>query len=168
MSAQLELQWEIEQFLYREAELLDSHRLEEWGNLFTEDCLYRMPTRETSPDNPAGFPKDDEAAVRNFDDDMFGLKARLLRLTSSTAHAEIPVSRIRHNISNVRVGTLENEEVPVRSNFFLFQSRRENAETFYVGERHDRLRRVEGKWRIARRTILLDHNIQPRSLSIFF
>ena len=36
--ARLLLKEEIEQFLYREAELLDERRYEEWLALFTEDA----------------------------------------------------------------------------------------------------------------------------------
>ena len=36
---------EVEQFLYREARLLDSYRFAEWLELFCEDVRYWMPTR---------------------------------------------------------------------------------------------------------------------------
>ena len=36
---------EVEQFLYREARLLDSRRFTEWLELFSEDVRYWMPTR---------------------------------------------------------------------------------------------------------------------------
>src|SRR5258706_9551874 len=37
---------EIEEFLYREAHLLDEHRLDEWLGLFTDDVRYLIPLRE--------------------------------------------------------------------------------------------------------------------------
>src|SRR5258708_26471375 len=40
-----ELQLEIEQYYYHEAELLDDHRYEEWLDLFAGDARYWMPTR---------------------------------------------------------------------------------------------------------------------------
>ena len=43
------LKEEIEQFLYREAELLDERRYEEWLELFTEDAHYFMPMRRNVP-----------------------------------------------------------------------------------------------------------------------
>ena len=36
---------EVEQFLYREARLLDSRRFSEWLDLFSADVRYWMPTR---------------------------------------------------------------------------------------------------------------------------
>jgi biphenyl 2,3-dioxygenase beta subunit len=40
-----ELQLEIEQYYYHEAELLDDHRYREWLDLFSGDARYWMPTR---------------------------------------------------------------------------------------------------------------------------
>jgi 3-phenylpropionate/cinnamic acid dioxygenase small subunit len=102
------------------------------------------------------------------DDDKLGLRRRLTKLGNPSAHSEVPPSRTRHQVSNVRVTRLANGEVDVRSNFSLFQSRREAAEFLFVGERHDRLRRVGADWQIARRTVVIDHNLLPRSLSVFF
>lgn len=39
------VQREVEAFLYHESELLDEWRLEEWLDLFTEDCRYDVPAR---------------------------------------------------------------------------------------------------------------------------
>ena len=36
---------EVEQFLYKEARLLDSRRFSEWLELFSDDLRYWMPTR---------------------------------------------------------------------------------------------------------------------------
>ncbi|HWM76977.1 MAG TPA: aromatic-ring-hydroxylating dioxygenase subunit beta, partial [Methylomirabilota bacterium] len=43
------LKQEIESFLYREADLLDERRYEEWLELFTEDAHYWMPLRRNVP-----------------------------------------------------------------------------------------------------------------------
>ena len=40
---------EVQDFLYREAELLDERRYEEWLDLFTEDARYFMPMRRNVP-----------------------------------------------------------------------------------------------------------------------
>ena len=45
---------EVEDFLYREAALLDEWRLDEWLALLTDDARYRVP----SNDAPAGDPAD--------------------------------------------------------------------------------------------------------------
>ncbi len=40
----------IEQFLYREASLLDQPDLDSWMQLYTEDGTYWMPAAENQPD----------------------------------------------------------------------------------------------------------------------
>jgi 3-phenylpropionate/cinnamic acid dioxygenase small subunit len=40
-------QFEIEQFYYYEARLLDEHNYAEWLDLYSEDTRYWMPIRET-------------------------------------------------------------------------------------------------------------------------
>lgn len=47
--ARLLLKEEIEELLYREAELLDERRYEDWLDLFTEDARYWMPMRRNVP-----------------------------------------------------------------------------------------------------------------------
>ena len=44
--AYLSLIREIEDFLYREADLLDERRYDEWLNLFADDLTYWMPMRK--------------------------------------------------------------------------------------------------------------------------
>ena len=49
------LKQEVEDFLYREADLLDERRYEEWLDLFTEDARYWMPMRRNVPaTSPSG------------------------------------------------------------------------------------------------------------------
>jgi 3-phenylpropionate/cinnamic acid dioxygenase small subunit len=162
----MELQHEIEQFLFAEARLLSERRYHEWLDLFTDDARYRMPVRENRDDN-AGIAREDHLAI--FEDDKKFLSARVARLDSSLAHAERPPSRVRYYISNVEIepGSAA-AELRVSCNLLVHQSRLEKTETFYVGGRTDLLRRVDGKLRICRREVILDHVLLPRTLSIFF
>jgi len=42
----------LEDFLFHEAALLDEWRLEEWLDLFTDDCVYEIPAPDL-PDSDA-------------------------------------------------------------------------------------------------------------------
>jgi Small subunit of phenylpropionate dioxygenase len=86
----------VEEFLYREAALLDAWRLDEWLALFTADGRYLVPTT----DLPDGDPRNDLVFI---DDDMVRLRARVERLKSRHGHREYPSSRTRHFISNIRI-----------------------------------------------------------------
>lgn len=161
-----ELQHRVEQFLYREVRLLSELRLEEWLDLFTEDTRYWMPARETVADQPDAVAPDGGMAY--FDDDKTFLAARIERLQSPLAHAERPPSRMRYFVSNVEVEELENDELSVRCNLMVYQSRLERTEVMYVGRREDLWRADRESWCIAVRKVILDQTLVPRTMSTFF
>jgi 3-phenylpropionate/cinnamic acid dioxygenase small subunit len=169
---------EVEQFLYREARLLDERRFHEWLGLFTQDVHYRMTARANR------YPRSTKAIVsmreRNaeadpdelslFDEDVHTLTARVARLDTGMAWAEDPPSRTRRLITNVEIAPdASGLEATVRCNFIVYRSRGETEQDFYVGAREDRLRRVDGEWKIAGRQMVLDQNVlTAKNLSIFF
>jgi 3-phenylpropionate/cinnamic acid dioxygenase small subunit len=177
-----ELLAEIEQFLYREARLLDERRFGEWLDLFTDDVRYWMPVRTTryprrskaiavldpSRHEDEELAKDSELGI--FDESKETLGRRVARLDTGMAWAEDPPSRTRHLVSNVEVEPGDHGgEIKVYSNFLVFRSRGETEQDVYVGARRDTLRGVEGAWKIARRTIILDQNVLlAKNVSIFF
>ena len=161
-----ELQHEIEQFLYREARLLSEGRYEEWLELFTDDARYWMPVRETRERREDAVSREGELAI--FEDDKAFLTARVQRMRSKLAHAEQPPSRTRYFISNVEVEEQDETHLQTACNLLVYQSRLEKTASTYVGARRDRMRKVDGTWRIAERKIVLDQTLIPRTISIFF
>jgi 3-phenylpropionate/cinnamic acid dioxygenase small subunit len=177
-----EVRREVEQFLYREARLLDERRLHEWVALFTEDARYWMSGRSSR--YPAAskaigildheryreteLAGDNELAL--FDETKATLQARVARLDTGMAWAEDPPSRTRHLITNIEVEAGEvPSELQVYSNYLVYRTRGETEQDFYVGRREDVLRQVDGVWKIARRKITLDQNVLlAKNVSIFF
>jgi 3-phenylpropionate/cinnamic acid dioxygenase small subunit len=173
---------EVEQFLYREARLLDERRFHEWLELFTDDVRYWMPGRSNrypkgskaivilDPDRYTDeeLTKEDELAI--LDETKETLGRRIARLETGMAWAEDPPSRTRHMISNIEVEPGDAaSELKVFSNFMVYRSRSETEQDFYVGARQDVLRHVDGAWKIARRKIILDQNVLlAKNVSIFF
>ena len=90
-----------EDFLYREAALLDDGRLDDWLALFTDDGRYRLPIAT----------EDDELEPALVDDDRERLAERVFRLTSTQAHAQLPPSRTVHEVGNVQVEEGSGDEV---------------------------------------------------------
>lgn len=168
--ANRDLHHEIEQFLFREAQLLDEGRFHEWLDLFTEDARYWVPTRQTIQGRREGIYQQDELAVSLINDDKRFLTLRVRRLDTELAHSETPPSRTRHLITNVQVEEdgQKSAELSVRSNFVVFQGRRERSDYQFFGRREDRLRKVGGSWKIAQRQVVLDHTVLPRGVSVFF
>jgi len=173
---------EVEQFLYREARLLDERRFHEWLELLTDDIRYWMGSRSNRYPksskaiailDPARYDEDDlakEDELAVLDEDKSTLNARVARLDTGMAWAEDPPSRTRHLIGNIEVEPGDTEaELKVYSNFIVYRSRAETEQDFYVGARRDVLRRVEGTWKIASRKITLDQNVLlAKNVSIFF
>jgi biphenyl 2,3-dioxygenase beta subunit len=96
------------------------------------------------------------------------LKIRVERVYAKNAWAEMPPSRTRHLISNVRVKNDDGNEIEVHSNFLVYRTRMDTNQDLFVGMRKDILRRVNGGFRIARRTIILDQAVlTAKNISIF-
>jgi biphenyl 2,3-dioxygenase beta subunit len=162
---------EINDFLIHEARLLDDRSFNEWLDLFTDDVVYWMPDRYNALNmiHPAdGVSKPGELAL--FEETKHTLHTRVARLATGLAWAEVPPSRTRHLISNVQVEPNATEsEVQVRSNFLIYRTQLEHSQDLFVGTRDDVLRKVDGMWKIARRTILLDQTVlASANLSVFF
>jgi len=110
------LQAEVEQFLYREARLLDTGQFEAWLGLFTPDAIYWAPAGSEHID-PARH-------VSIIHDDMAALGKRVKRLLSGHAYAQEPASRIHRLVSNVELagnGHGEPEGIRVHSMMLMVE-----------------------------------------------
>jgi 3-phenylpropionate/cinnamic acid dioxygenase small subunit len=168
--ARLLLKEEVEEFLYHEAELLDERRYEAWLDLFTDDIHYFMPLRRNVPhDEPEREFTRAGADVNWFDEGKDTLTRRVKQILTGIHWAEEPPSRICHMVSNVQVVADGPAEVTVKSRFLVYRNRVETETDFLVGKREDRLRRVNGGWKIARRKIVLDQSVLlAKNLTMFF
>jgi 3-phenylpropionate/cinnamic acid dioxygenase small subunit len=176
-----ELLRDVEQFLYREARLLDARRFHEWLELFTDDVRYWMVGRTSryprsskaitvlGPDRRTETDLDIEDELAILDENKVTLSGRIARLETGMAWAEDPPSRTRHLITNIEVEPGDASELTVYSNFLVYRTRAETEQDFYIGARQDVLRRVDGAWKIARRKLVLDQNVLlPKNVSVFF
>ncbi len=165
------LREEIEQFLYLEAELLDDRRFDDWINLIADDIHYHMPIRRNVK---FGEQARENTSSRNeiswFDEGKRTLAGRVRQINTGLHWCEEPFSRIRHLVTNVRVVSVDGDEVRVNSNFFVWQNRLQDEVNLFVGRREDILRRDdETQWKIAKRLILLDQNVLlAKVISTFF
>jgi p-cumate 2,3-dioxygenase beta subunit len=145
---------EVEDLLYREAELLDDWELDDWLALYTDDARYVIP----ATDDPEGDPRENLVLV---DDDRVRLRARVERLASRKAHREYPHSNVQHLVTNVRLGAVAGDELPVRAAFTVWRFRG-GRETSYVGSYHYRLVMTEAGLRIrSKRVVLAMTTLRP-------
>ena len=174
--ARLLLKAEIEEFLYREAELLDDRRYEEWLALLAEDVRYWMPIRRNvKVDDLASRELTRETRDINwFDEGKDTLTRRVRQILTGIHWAEEPVSRISHIVSNIRLAEVRPSsdrpaEVVVNCRFLIYRNRVETETDILVGKREDVLRRADSGWLLARRKILLDQNVLlSKNLTFFF
>jgi p-cumate 2,3-dioxygenase beta subunit len=140
---------DVEEFLFREAELLDEWRLPEWLELFTDDAVYYVPVTDLPPDATP------DSALFYVADDRFRLSERVKRLMKRQAHAEFPHSKTRHLVSNVRIRARREDEIEVGSAFITYRTKDGQTDTYFGSNRH-RLVPESGSFRIREKRCLLD------------
>lgn len=141
---------EVEDFLFREARLLDTWDLDTWITLFTDDARYVVP----NTDLPGADPRRDLIII---DDDIVRLRARVARLNNRRAHREFPHSRTRRLVTNVACAAAgRDDEVEALANFAVYRIRGGHTD-LYVGRYVYRLRRAgDGRLLISYRRAELD------------
>lgn len=151
MKEALLLRLTVEDFLYREAALLDDWKLREWLALFSPNARYEVaPTGD--PD--AGTLSSAESLFL-VADDRERLEQRVIRLLKPQAHAEYPHSRVRHIYSNVRILNDTGAQIEVNSNFVTFRTKR-NFTATYMGWHRYLLSRDSDSFLIELKRTVLD------------
>jgi 3-phenylpropionate/cinnamic acid dioxygenase small subunit len=177
LRADRDIHFEVEQFYYEEAELLDDGRFADWLELLADDLDYWMPTRTNRLRRQQALSIAARGEAGYYDETKESLAWRIRRFDSGMAWAEDPPSRTRHLITNIVVRHIDPgqhpdfsaEDLEVRSAFLVYRNRLEREENVFAGRRVDILRRTEEGLRVARRVILLDqHVLQAKNISTFF
>jgi anthranilate 1,2-dioxygenase small subunit len=128
------------------AQCLDNDRLEEWPGFFTEDCAYRVISAESFE---AGMPLGIiYATSRNM------LVDRVMALRKANIYEP---QRYRHLIANIRVDRGDETGIDATASFIVVRTMQDGAMTIFAAGRYvDRLVRVEGIWKFARKDAVLD------------
>jgi len=158
---------EAEDFLYREARLLDSGQLEEWLGLFAADGIYWLPIDERA---------DPEREPSIIYDDATQRAKRVFQLLQGSHYAQVPPSRTVHVISNVEVEDgATASEVTLRCNVIVYELRPGDHQELQVGL--GRLRALVGRceyrlqweqerWAIVlKKVVLIDRDLPLHNLT---
>jgi 3-phenylpropionate/cinnamic acid dioxygenase small subunit len=133
-----------EEFVYHEAELLDSRRFDDWLDLFTDDCVYWLPQRDgDAPDKSVSLVYDDRRSMRG----------RVVRLKSGFAFSQDPPSRTCHLIGNVRT-IAKDGAYEVRSSLLITEARR-GEQRSYSGPMEHLLVATDAGLRIKKKVVAL-------------
>lgn len=163
----LELQIEVEQFLFLEASLLDERRFREWLDLLSEDVTYNLSTNTLAQvrDRRKGIAP---PTTYIFHENKYQLERRVARLETGMAWSDEPASRTRHFVTNVRILSDENGELEVACNYVVHRASKARDHHSYIGARRDRLRRKGDNFEIVSRELELDEfTLTSANIAIF-
>ncbi|QOZ52538.1 aromatic-ring-hydroxylating dioxygenase subunit beta [Bradyrhizobium sp. CCBAU 53338] len=142
-----EFQHEIEQYLYREAALLDDRDWEGWEALFTDDGTYWVPLThgQLDPLNHASL----------FYEDGMMREVRRRRLEHVHAWSQLPVTRTARVVGNVMIlsGAKSLGQLRVRSTFQLTEWRARRDLRQQAGHYTHSLILVDNQWRIQQKRV---------------
>jgi 3-phenylpropionate/cinnamic acid dioxygenase small subunit len=136
----MELQHEVEQFLYKQSELLDTKQWQAWIDLFADDGVYWMPA------DPAHEHWDGVPSI--FAEDKNLMSVRMKRVLHPDAWSQRPLWGTNHVVSNVVIGNYTADgEIVARSRFHMMELRRDDVRHFAGSYRHH-LKKIDGGYRI--------------------
>jgi len=115
-------QHDIEQFLYKQSELLDTKRWQDWIDLFTPEGIYWMP--------PAPEYKTWEGQPAIFSEDKNLMTVRMNRVLHPDAWSQRPLWETNHVVSNVVIQKASAREIIVKSRFHMMELRRDDVRHF--------------------------------------
>ena len=134
----------VEEFLYHEARLLDTHQLEAWLELFTDDAVYWVPLERDQRDG------DHTSSIIHDDRTLLGLRVQQAR--HPRAHARLPLARTVHQVGNVSIIEEAGDELKVASTLALIEWRNEKQRVWGALVEH-RLRRTGASFKIAHKRV---------------
>lgn len=155
----------VERLLFREAQLLDERRLEEWLELFSDDVDYVV----ISPTSPSATAWPDMRHASVFLDQPHlpvtlltkaTMALRVRRLLSGRALDDDPPVPTVRMITNVDAVRLDSDTLSVRSAFLLCRDVGD-TEKMLSGTRRDTLLVDNGTLRIARRIVEVNATSYP-------
>ncbi len=136
----------IEDLIADSARLIDDDRLEEWVELFTDDCVYRITTRENFD---PGLP------ISLVDCDGIGmLRDRIMSLRQANIYN---IHLDRHLVTGVRDRGQDGALYDVHSSYSVYQTTPEGESNLYsIGKYLDKIR-IEGNTaRFKERIVVAD------------
>ena len=139
-----QLRREAELLLYREAWLLDQHRLADWLSLYTGDATYWVPLER-------GQKEPFETCSLIYDDRTL-LEIRVNQFSEPRAHARLPVTQTCHQVGNVMVLQAGEPQIVIASTLVVVEYRRERQRVWGATCEH-RLRATPEGLRIAAKRI---------------
>lgn len=146
ISAAVELQFQVERLLARYAQCIDEDRLEDWPAFFTEQCLYRVISRENA------HRKLPTAAM------FCDSKRMLIDRVVSARHANVYEKHTYlHLVGNTLVNASQAPVFSASSNYAVYRTRTNGvSEIFSAGRYLDHIVCHDGEWLFQEKQVVFD------------
>jgi 3-phenylpropionate/cinnamic acid dioxygenase small subunit len=143
-------------FLYEEARLADEALYAEWLALWTDDGVYWVPAT-TDPG------ADPERQISHIYDNRARIETRIKLLQTGVRYSQEPASLMRRLISNIEVEARPDGELVAGSNFILAELavQAKHELHWWAGRATHRLRRVDGRFRMSLKKVVLVNAAEP-------
>src|SRR5882757_1106292 len=146
-----ELLERVEQFLFLEARLQDTHAYDEWESLWTDDAIYWVPANgATDPETQMSIIYDNRSRIR----------VRVNQLKTGRHHTQTPRSELARIVSNVELLDRVGDEIDVRANAFILEESL-RGETMWAARNEYRLRMFGDDFRMVRKKVSLVNGHRP-------
>lgn len=142
----------VEQFIFMEARLQDTHDYAGWEALWADDGIYWLPAN--------GNDIDPEAQMSIIYDNRSRIGVRVRQLLSGKRFTQEPKSAIRHFITNVEVLGQDDDAVQVGCNVMVHESSL-RGETTWAARTEYLLRPDVDGYRMSRKKVALVNNDKP-------
>jgi benzoate/toluate 1,2-dioxygenase beta subunit len=131
----------VEQFLYKQADILDERNWSEWLKLFTKDGKYWMPA---DPEQASG-----EGVPNIFYEDLYLMDMRIRRVEHPYAHSQKAGHRTSHVVSNIIIKKHDQDsgDITCSSRFHMVEYRLE-AQRYFAGKYTHDLRKIGDGYKI--------------------
>jgi salicylate 5-hydroxylase small subunit len=136
------------------ARCVDDTRYEEWPDFFTEDCLYRIVSRENYDAGllMSALALESKAMLRD----------RVYGMTKTMFHA--PYLQ-RHIVSLPRIVSESSEGIVAEANYLVIRTKLDSySEVFNAGRYVDTIVSEDGRLKFKKRICIFDSELVPNSL----
>lgn len=153
----------VRDLLYLEADLLDRREWEAWAELYTEDCVYWVPSWATEDE----LTDDPELEVNMiYLTGKPSLEARLYRLQSGQSYATTPLARTSHLVDTVRVLSDDGVTIEASAKWMTLSNDPRWGKQIRGGWYEHTLRRDGDALKIARKKITLLESVIDGAIDI--
>ena len=157
---------EQQALLYREARYLDCQEWQAWMDLYTDKCVFWMPTWRDEVEL-CNSPDTELSLIRLLGRDA--LEDRVWRATSGLSVASTPLPRTAHAVNNIlaqETGKADFAQLTASWTTHIYYPKTRHSQVFFGLYEYD-LRLGEPGWQIERKKIILLNDQVPTSLDFY-